>query len=72
MTEERRRALRDAGILKRLWWLLKGPWGQVKVTLCPGCERRARERVTAKAAEHALQSSLTQMVAAFQHEEEKK
>jgi hypothetical protein len=72
MTEERRRALRDAGILKRLWWRLKWPWWQVKVALCPGCERRARERITAKAAEHALQASLTQMVAAFQHEEEKK
>jgi hypothetical protein len=72
MTEERRRALRDAGAWKRLWWLIKAPWWQLKTLICPGCERRYRERVTAKAAEHALQSSLTQMVAAFQHEEEKK
>ena len=71
MTEERRRALRNAGVLKRLWWLIKAPWWQLKTLIYPGCERRHRKRVTAKAAEHALRASLTQMVNAFQQEEKK-
>lgn len=72
MNEERRKALREAGVLRRLWLPLKAPWWQLKVLLWPGCERRSRERVTAAAAEQALRASLTQMVSAFQHEKEEK
>ena len=75
MNEQRRKALRDASIGKRLWWRLKWPWWQLRVLIFPNHERRSKERLTARAAEQALQASLTQMVTAFQsayHEEDKK
>jgi len=71
MTESKRDALRQASPLRRLWWLLKRPYWAVRVRWNPALERRTEERCTIRAAQQALNHSLTTMIEAFQTEEKK-